>query len=160
MTRVFKAQVLTCLLSGGDCRPFGPVLQLSVDADLILHVGLQVVETVPARSPAQSRLLLLAACNKSTKNIFIFLKNDSVFVTCRNKSKCMHMQVCRTICTHRKPSTLTQIENESIYLSLLSLGCYCSLGLLIIDESNPIIEPIKHLPVVLVHSILTVRVHW
>lgn len=80
-TCVFKAEVLTRLLSSGDGGPFGPVLQLSVDADLILHVGLQVVETVPARSSTQSRLLLLTACNKSTKNIFIFLKNDFVFVT-------------------------------------------------------------------------------
>lgn len=65
--------VLTCLLSDGDCRSFGPVQQLSIHTDLILRVGLQVVETVSAGSSAQLRLLFLTICRKNTNSVSLLV---------------------------------------------------------------------------------------
>lgn len=53
---------LTRAVADGDGGPLGAVLQLGVHADLVLRVGLQVVETVSAGSSAQLHLLLLTVC--------------------------------------------------------------------------------------------------
>ena len=73
--------VLTCLVSNSDCRPFSPVRQLSVHTHLILCVGLQVVETVSVGSSAQLRLLLLTICRTHTHQlVIILLCTDPLFV--------------------------------------------------------------------------------
>lgn len=76
-TSVLK-YVLTCLLSSSDCRPFSPILQLSVHAYLILRVGLQVVETVSVGSSAQLRLLLLTICKKCKDHFVSILEKPLV----------------------------------------------------------------------------------
>lgn len=65
---------LTCSLCDSDGRTFGSILQQSVNADLVLRVGLQVVETVSAGTSTQLRLLFLTVCRR----------NISVYSHCSN----------------------------------------------------------------------------
>lgn len=64
---------LTCSLCDGDGRTFGSILQLSVNADLVLRVGLQVVETVSAGTSTQLRLLFLTVCRRNVSAVSILI---------------------------------------------------------------------------------------
>lgn len=87
--------LLTRAVADGDGGPLGAVLQLGVHADLVLRVGLQVVETVSAGSAAQLHLLLLTVC--ADKQQLVSASRSTPFTQTRPHRPARMQQYLKTV---------------------------------------------------------------
>lgn len=92
---------LTRAVVDGDGGPLGAVLQLGVHADLVLRVGLQVVETVSVGSSAQLHLLLLTVC--ADKQQLVTASRSPPFALTRPHQAARMQQYLKTVRRFKQP---------------------------------------------------------
>lgn len=88
--------LLTRAVADGDGGPLGAVLQLGVHADLVLRVGLQVVETVSAGSSTQLHLLLMTVCADKQQQLVTASRSPAFTQTHPHQAACMQ-QYLKTV---------------------------------------------------------------